>query len=101
MPTPMRPWTRQLLMLVDIGITDREDLIRRAAPYVPIGHAHRTRERDRLRCGGPQARVHLTTAEIHAIGARTVLHRSLKKLVERGQLVRNGNHYHRPPKENP
>lgn len=108
MATPMRPWTRRLLDLIDDGITDHDELIRRAVPWVPQGHAFRMREQNNARFRERYAAKHpsairrpnqvrrSTPTELHRVGARLVLTRSLRNLVHHGHLTRDGTTYARP-----
>lgn len=108
MPTPMRPWTIRLLELIEGGVSHREDLIRGASPFVPVGHAYRVREQFRMKAAQkfrrryPDApeltRAPRSTTEIHRVGARLVLDSCLHSLVANGRLIREGDHYrlHRP-----
>jgi hypothetical protein len=99
----MRPWTVRILELVDAGVTHREEVIAQTIPFVPIGHAHRARERQRL---SQQARPRATErtltprpkalAEVHRIGARTVVRETIATLLTHGHLVRDGEHLRRP-----
>jgi hypothetical protein len=99
----MRPWTVRILELVDAGVTHREEVIEQTLPFVPIGHAHRARERQRL---SQQARPRLTDrtltprpkglAEVHRIGARTIIRETIATLLTHGHLVREGDHLRRP-----
>ena len=100
---PMRPWTARILELVDQGITHREDIVERAAPWVPVGHAYRVREghrRHQLRRRSGEEdtppRRELTMAEIHRLGARVVIVKAVGALTVTGTLVREGDHYRRP-----
>ena len=98
-----RPWTVRILELVDAGVTHREEIVEQTLPFVPIGHAHRTRERQRLH---QQARARATgktltprpksMAEVHRIGAREVIRQTCHSLVLYGHLVRDGDHLRRP-----
>jgi hypothetical protein len=91
----------QLLALVDAGVTDRSELIERTVHYVPHGHAYRQREHDRADAAakterraperrqlGPRERC---ADDIYLIGARRVVSQTLRNLVRRGLLVRNGD----------
>lgn len=108
MASPMRPWTRRLLDLIDEGITDHDELVSRAVPWVPQGHAFRTREESNARFRRRYAVAHptatprgnqvrrYTPTELHRVGARLVLTRCLRNLVRTGRLVRDGTTYTRP-----
>ena len=101
MPTPLRPWTLEILRLVEAGTSDEEEVIRLATPFVPQGHAWRTREAYRLKSAAAVerklngARVRerhlrpITPAEIHRIGARMVIRAALRQLAESGRVIRD------------
>lgn len=103
MPTLQRPWTREVLVIVARGTTDREEIIRKATPFVPVGHAFRLREQKRRLQGAKYRRRYpdapsfrprdRTIAEVQRIGARTAIVKSLRSLVGSRHLVREGNHY--------
>ena len=99
MPTPMRPWTRQMLELIDAGVTEREEIIRLTTPFVPQGHAYRVREsaneRLRRRRSGVRRMLELAPSEIHRIGARRAIILSLHNQIRDGHLIRDGDHMRR------
>lgn len=99
----MRPWTVRILELIDAGITHREDIVEQTLPFVPLGHAHRTRERQRLNAHRRPRLTDVrltprpkTLAEVHRVGARQVIGETLQTLVRHGHLVRDGDHLRRP-----
>jgi hypothetical protein len=106
MPTPKRPWTLHLLKLVDSGVHDRSELIERSLHWVPQGHAYRQRERDRANSAAKIDRLRPHRArlrpqqrcadEVYEIGARRVVSTTLKNLIRRGVLVRDGETIARP-----
>ena len=98
------PWTVEILRLIDEGVTDREDVITRTIPFVPIGHAYRIRERvnadqttRRAKRGqvivGPRT---TSMSEMHRIGARHVITSTLLTLRRCGTIVLDGNIVKRP-----
>jgi hypothetical protein len=104
-PGDRRPWTQRVLDLVADGVHDRDELIERATPWVPQGHAYRVRERVRqnelertraqIRGRGPSQRR--SAVEVHRIGARIVIRDTLRMLVKHRRLVRIGDRYLLPP----
>lgn len=105
MPPLPRPWTERILALIDAGVTERSEIIRRTVAFVPQGHAYRMREttnqrlRERRAINGhtPVARESCHSAsELHRIGATAVIGRTINSLVRHGTLVRIGDEYRRP-----
>jgi hypothetical protein len=101
MPTPMRPWTRRILDLIDAGVTDREEIIRLTTPFVPQGHAYRVREstnerqRRRSSSSSEPRRLNVTPSEMHRIGARGAIRASLANQLRDGYLIRDGDQFRR------
>jgi hypothetical protein len=100
-----RPWTERILQLVDAGITEREEIVRRTIPFVPQGHAYRVREitnaRMRRRYGYVDAaprNLNRTPGELHRVGAGAVINQAIHNLTRCGVLVRDGDHVRRRPK---
>lgn len=111
----IRPWTRRILELVDSGVTERTEVIRQTIPFVPQGHAYRTRERDlerlrhrtsvayeeRIRNGetphhGPFGPRAVDPIDCHEVGARMVIRHTILKLIRGGHLVLADGHLVRP-----
>lgn len=106
MPNHPRPWTERILSLVDAGVTERAEIVRRTIPFVPQGHAFRVREinNEKLRRSHavdgvvppPRTRVR-SLSEIHRIGAGHVVRHAIHALLQSGTLVRDGpDHLRRP-----
>lgn len=104
----MRPWTRHLLGLIEAGIHDRATLIERTTPFVPQGHAFRSREiararqvaRDRTKRGDDLSKplkrdLERSAAHIHRVGAAQVIRLTLSNLEKAGRIVRDetGHYY--------
>lgn len=98
-----RPWRARVLEVLDAGVEDLEEIYLRVTPWVPQGHAFRERERHNARYrnrhprqnGEPSAPrpVIRSAAEIHRIGARQVIRKTLQNLVKDGYIVRTETGY--------
>ena len=105
MSTPPRPWTAELLRLVDAGVHSREEIIKRLTPFIPQGYAYRCweRNRDRQRAMPRSTDRRFVTDHsdpsiwaIHRSGARFVIQRCLLGLRANGTLIVDGDIVKRP-----
>ena len=98
-----RPWTQAVFDVLAAGPAHRDLIVELASPWVPQGHAYRAREYQRVRymrrSRGSDVRLgrrRVSDAELHRIGARVVVNRTLAQLVRAGRIERDGDVYRLP-----
>ena len=106
MSTPYRPSTVRLLQLVDEGVTERDEAMRRTIPWVPPGTAFRVRASHNAAMRAKYAARYGSTPagprpdpcayEVHRRGAMRVLQKTLNSLLQRGTLEYVDGHLRRP-----